>query len=117
MKTLLINVLNIQIKQKFLKKKIKIELLDIYNDKKNQFNFPLKQGTIDYIIKKWQILTLRFTKYYALQNIYNTDNDIILWDHRNPIIYVPNKKHPISSEYFIWSHDQLISRARVAKNF
>ena len=75
---------------KFLKKKIKIELLDIYNDKKNHFNFPLKQGTIDYIINKWQILTLRFTKYYALQNIYNIGNDIILWDHRNPIVYVYN---------------------------
>jgi hypothetical protein len=55
--------------------------------------------------------------YISLNIYYNADNDIILWDYRNPIIYVPNKKHSITSENFIWSHDQLISRARVEKNF
>jgi len=64
-----------------------------------------------------EIINFTIYYYYALQNIYNNDNDIILWDHRNPILYLPNKKHPITSEYFIWSHDQLISRAKVAKNF
>ena len=51
-----------------------------------------------------------------MDNIYNNNNELILFDHRNPIIYLTNKKNEQISEYFIWSHNKIISRALVSKH-
>ena len=85
------------------KKEFRVKLLDIYN--KEKCNFKLKENTIDNIINNWKSNSIKFSKYDALENYKNEENEIILWEHRTSIIYLPNKKKAIYSEYFIWSHD------------
>ena len=99
----------------YSKKEIKKRLLEIY--KNNKFNFEIKPYTLDYIINDWKKNSNKFTKFIALENAYNQNDELILWDHRNPILYVSNKKNQILSEYFIWSHNQIIARARLSKHF
>jgi len=97
------------------KKEFRVKLLDIYN--KEKYNFKLKDNTIDNIINNWKSNSIKFSKYNALENYKNEENEIILWEHRTSIIYLPNKKKAIYSEYFIWSHDQMTSRSRIAHHF
>ena len=99
----------------YSKAEIKKQLLDIYH--KQKYNFILKENTLDNIINRWKLNTRKFTKYNALDNMYINNNELILWDHRNIVIYLQNKKKELTSEYFIWSHDQIISRARISNNF
>ena len=99
----------------YSKKEYKIKLLELYNEKK--YNFKLNSSTIDNIINKWKNTNIKFTKYAALENPYNSENELILWDHRNPIIYIPNKKKEIKTEYFIWTHNEIIARARVVNHY
>ena len=44
------------------------------------------------------------------------NNELILWDYINTVIYSSSKKNEIPSEYFIWSSNQMISRARIANH-
>ena len=41
---------------------------------------------------------------------------MILWEYNNSALFTSNKKSPVSSEYFIWSCNQMIARARVSKH-
>lgn len=45
------------------------------------------------------------------------NNELILWEYKTCLIYISNKKHPINSEYFIWTSDKIISKARISKHF
>ena len=90
-------------------------MLEIYHNQK--YNFLLKENTLDNIINRWKLNTRKFTKYNALDNMHINNKELILWDHRNLIIYLQNKKKELISEYFIWSHDQIISRTRIGNNF
>ena len=60
--------------------------------------------------------SLKFTKYNALEHRYNKNNELILWDYFNTVLYFSSKKNEIPSEYFIWSSNQMISRARIANH-
>ena len=61
--------------------------------------------------------SLRFTKFNAIINNYNKNNELILWEHINTAIYVSNKITPINVEYFICSNDSIIARSRLSKYF
>ena len=50
-------------------KKFKLKLQEIYNE--NQYNFRLKENTIKNIIGRWKAISLRFTKYSAIENNFN----------------------------------------------
>ena len=91
-----------------------MKLQNIYNE--NNYNFALKENTIKNIIGRWKHNSLKFTKYNALEHRYNKNNELILWDYVNTVIYSSNKKNEIPSEYFIWSSNQMISRARISNH-
>ena len=76
----------------------------------------LKENTIKNIIGRWKQNSLKFTKYNALEHRYNKNNDLILWDYVNTVIYTSNKKNEVPAEYFIWSSNQMIARARIANH-
>ena len=82
-------------------------MLQIYNE--NKYNFKLKENTIKNIIGRWKNISLRFTKYHAIENNLNKNGELILWDYTNTVIYTSNKKNPLSCEYFIWSTDPIIA--------
>ena len=65
-------------------------LQKIYND--NKYTFLLKQNTIKNIIGKWKSNSLQFTEFNAINNQYNKEGVLILWDHTNTITYLSNKK-------------------------
>ena len=92
------------------KKEFTNALQKIYND--NKYNFLLKPNTIKNIIGKWKSNSVRFTKINAIINQYNKEGELILWEHTNTVIYLSNKKNPLPSEYYIWSCNSMISRAR-----
>ena len=52
----------------------------------------LKENTIKNIIGRWKHNSLKFTKYNALEHRYNKNNELILWDYVNKVIYSSNKK-------------------------
>ena len=91
-----------------------MKLQNIHNE--NNYNFALKENTIKNIIGRWKHNSLKFTKYNALEHRYNKNNELILWDYVNTVIYSSNKKNEIPSEYFIWSSNQMISRARISNH-
>ena len=96
------------------KKEFTIKLQNIYNE--NKYDFRLKENTIKNIISRWKTNSLRFTKYSAIENRYNKNEELILWEYNNSSIFTSNKKNPIPSEYFIWSSDQMIARGRISKH-
>ena len=96
------------------KQEFTVALQNIYNE--NKYNFLLKENTIKNIIGSWKKDSLRFTKFNAIINKYNKKNKLILWDQGNTVIYLSNKKNPLTVEYFIWSTESIISRARVANH-
>ena len=87
---------------------------NIYNE--NKYIFKLKENTIKNIIGRWKSNSLRFTKYNALENRTNKNNELRLWEYNNSSIYISNKKKPINSEYFIWTTDMIIARARITNH-
>ena len=96
------------------KNEYKIKLQNIFNE--NKYNFQLKPNTIKNIIGRWKQNSLRFTKYNAIENKFNKDNELILWEYNNVGIFTSNKKLPIPSEYFIWSSNQIIARSRLSNH-
>ena len=52
------------------------KLLQIYNE--NKYNFKLKENTIKNIIRRWKNISLRFTKYNAVENKLNKNGELIL---------------------------------------
>ena len=96
------------------KKEFTINLQNIYNE--NKYNFRLKENTIKNIIGRWKSNSLRFTKYNAIENRFNKNNELILWEYNNSPIFTSNKKNPYPSEYFIWSTNQIIARERLSKH-
>ena len=97
------------------KKEFTNKLQKICND--NKYNFLLKPNTIKNIIGKWKSNSLRFTKFNAIINQYNKEGELILWDHTNTIIYLNKIKNPLPSEYYIWSSNSMILRARVSNHY
>jgi len=91
-----------------------LKLRDIYNCQK--YDFRLKENTMPNIINKWKSNSIKFTKYYAIDNPFD-EGKLILWDYRNPTLYLSTKKNPLKAEYFIWSCDEMISRARTSHHF
>ena len=100
--------------ENYNKREFTMELQNIYNE--NKYKFALKENTIKNIIGRWKQNSLKFTKYNALEHRYNKNNELILWDYVNIVIYSSSKKNEIPSEYFIWSSNQMISRARIANH-
>ena len=100
--------------EEYNKKDFTKKLQNIYNE--NKYNFHLKENTIKNIIGRWKNNSLRFTKYNSIENRYNKNNELILWEYNNSPIYTSNKKNPIPSEYFIWSTSQIISRTRLTSH-
>ena len=62
-----------------------INLQNIYNE--NHYNFQLKENTIKNIIGRWKSNSLRFTKYNAIENRYNKNKELILWEYNNTTIF------------------------------
>ena len=58
-----------------------------------------------------------FTKYNALENRYDKNNELIFWEYNNRAIFTSYKKNPIQSEYFIWTINQIISRLRISNHW
>ena len=98
--------------ENYNKKEFTLNLQNIYNE--NKYDFRLKENTIKNIISRWKTNSLRFTKYNAIENRYNKNNELILWEYNNSAIFISNKKNPVPNEYFIWSSDQMIARARIS---
>ena len=97
--------------EEYNKKEFTLNLQNIYNE--NKYNFQLKENTIKNIIGRWKSNSLRFTKYNAIENRYNKNKELILWEYNNSAIFTSSKKEPYPSEYFIWSSNQMIARARL----
>ena len=76
----------------------------------------MKSNTIKNIIGRWKNSSLRFTKYNAIENRYNKNNELILWEYNNTAIFTSNKKNKFPSEYFIWTSNQIIARSRLTKH-
>ena len=72
------------------KKEFTINLQNIYNE--NKYDFRLKENTIKNIISRWKTNSLRFTKYNAIENRYNKNKELILWEYNNSAIFTSNKK-------------------------
>ena len=67
-----------------------MELQNIYNE--NNYKFALKENTIKNIIGRWKQNSLKFNKYNELEHRYNKNNELILWDYANTVIYSSSKK-------------------------
>ena len=76
--------------ENYNKKEFNLNLHNIYN--KNKYDFRLKENTIKNIISRWKTNSLRFTKYNAIENRYNKNNELILWEYNNSAIFISNKK-------------------------
>ena len=63
-----------------------------------------------------KIYPLDLHKYNALENKLNKNGELILWDYTNSVIYISNKKNPLSCEFFIWSTDSIVARIRSSKH-
>ena len=72
------------------KKEFTINLQNIYNE--NKYDFRLKENTIKNIISRWKTNSLRFTKYSAIENRFNKNEELILWEYNNSSIFTCNKK-------------------------
>ena len=83
-----------------------MKLQNIYNE--NNYKFLLKENTIKNIIGRQKQNSLKLTKYNALEHRYNKNNELILWDYFDTVIYSSSKKNEIPLEYFIWSSNQMI---------
>ena len=70
---------------------MRIKLQEIYNN--NNYNFRLKENTINNIINRWKSNSLRFTKYNAIENRTNKNGDLILWDYENTGIQAIKKSN------------------------
>ena len=71
------------------KKEFKVALENIYND--NKYIFKIKENTIKNIIDRWKLNSLRFSKYYTLENRTNKNNELRLWEYNNSSIYISLK--------------------------
>ena len=78
------------------KKEFSNKLFGIYNE--NKYNFKLKENTIKNIIGRWKQISLRFTKFNAIENKINKNGELVLRDYTNTVIYTNNKKNPLSCE-------------------
>ena len=96
------------------KKEFKFDLENIYNE--NKYIFKLKENIIKNIIGRWKSNSLKFIKYNALENRINKNNELRLWEYNNSSIYIGSKKNPINREYFIWTTDMIIARARISNH-
>ena len=76
--------------EEYNKKEYTIKLQNIFNE--NKYDFQLKSNTIKNIIGRWKNSSLRFTKYNAIENRYNKNNELILWEYNNTAIFTSNKK-------------------------
>ena len=94
------------------RRKIKNKLKSLYNE--TTYSFELKDNTINYIIKKWNINSIKFSKYNALDNIKNKLGELILWKYKTLFLYTKNKSKPFKAEYFIWLLDNIIARGRIS---
>ena len=72
------------------KKEFTINLQNIYNE--NKYNFRLKDNTIKNIIGRWKSNSLRFTKYNAIENRFNKNNELILWEYNKDLFLQVIKK-------------------------
>ena len=63
------------------KKEFTIKLQEIYNEKK--YNFLFKDNTIKNILGRQKANSLRFTKYSAIENRFNKNEELILWEYNN----------------------------------
>ena len=100
--------------EEYNKKDFKLKLQNIYNE--NKYDFRLKENTIKNIIGRWKNNSLRFTKYNAIENRFNKNNELILWEYNNIGIFTSNNKFPFPSEYFIWTSDPIIARSRLTNH-
>ena len=65
------------------RKECQTKIQSLYNVKK--YKFLLKKSTIINLINKWKDTSLKFTKYNAIENPYDNDNNLFLRVHR--IVY------------------------------
>ena len=70
------------------RRKIKNKLKSLYNE--TTYSFELKDNTINYIIKKWNINSIKFSKYNALDNIKKEIRRINIMEIQN-IIFIHKK--------------------------
>ena len=96
------------------RKECKKEIQKIYNSKK--YNFLLKSSTIINLINKWKNSSIKFTKFNALENPNDYDNDLFLREHRVIYLYMKNNKQEVEYEYFIWANNISISHMRKSKH-
>ncbi len=69
------------------RKECQTKIQSLYNVKK--YKFLLKKSTIINLINKWKDTSLKFTKYNAIENPYDNDNNLFLRVHR--IVYKESK--------------------------
>ena len=101
------------------KKELIIKLNKLYSEEKekNKIIFTLKDHSINDIIKNWKKNSNKFKKYNALDNAFDENGNRLLFKYETCVIYTKDKSLPISSEYFIWSCDELIARGRESRYY
>lgn len=60
--------------------------------------------------------SIKFTKFNALENPNDYDNDLFLREHKVVYLYMKNYKREVECEYFIWANNLCISHMRKSKH-
>ena len=88
----------------------------IYNDKNNNFNFPINNNFLSNIITKWKNKSIKFKKECVLYDTTDRENRLILGEFRSIPVEGSNRAKQIKNEYIIWRNTENIMRLRVCKN-
>ena len=88
----------------------KEKIQELYNSK--AYNFELKKSTIINLINKFKDSSIKFTKYQALEDPFDSDKELFLRDHR--LVFKEDFKHSNNQEleYFIWGNNLNIAHLR-----
>ena len=89
---------------------------EIYNDKKNNYNFPLNDNFLSNIITKWKNNSIKFKKESILYNIKDNENRLLMREYRLIPIEETSKEKNICHEYIIWGNAENIMRIKASKN-
>ena len=89
---------------------------EIYNNKSNNYNFPLNNNLLSNIISKWKQYTYKFKKEYALYDTLDKDNRLLLREYRLIPVEGSSREKQLSHEYIIWGNAENIMRIKVSKH-
>ena len=109
------NLTNYLEKQKYIIKKDFLKYsIDEYN--KNDYNFNYDITRINNFYYYWKSNSIKFTKYYLIENPYTFDNKPYLKIYKNKNIFDTKKRKNFVLEYFIFITDFFVNKIKSSKN-